>query len=249
MSRSPKYCAVRASEERRLRLERERRERHHRRARSTTGHPARTANDLIDDVAARLAALLADATEADVMLQELVLATEALQLIRAELAAGRPVEAVHLATQLAARLADVERELDAAIERISTRREMLGSIVDALPTLGFAVDKESFTERADGSIGIQARRRSGEALAVVVEDAKRDEYRVNYLRGNMTMVLDRDSCVSLASLAENLTDSVRHNGFDASPVTWEGDDGVRPPSFGGQRGARRQRGSFRSEES
>jgi hypothetical protein len=320
MSRSPKYSAVRAGEERQLRLERERRDREQRRrreeaarakaslasARAAAHHhlneaaaryrtgpmvpvvehvradidsadtPAaiseavrrfeeisgtprhlaqnavqrRAAAVLVQEVDARLTGLVNDATEADVMLQELTLAGEALQLIRAEFSADRPAVALELAIQLAARLHDIERELDSAIERISARREMLGSIAEALPSLGFAVELDSLRERADGSIGIRARRRTGEALAVVVEDAKRDEYRVNYLRGTATAVLDRDSCVSFASLAENLNDSVRGNGFDTSPVTWEGDDGVRPPAFGTHRSGRsRQQDSYRSEES
>jgi hypothetical protein len=319
MSRSPKYSAVRAGEERQQRLERERHDREQRRrreqdarakaslasARAAAHHhlneaaryqsgpmvpvvehvradidsadsPAvisrairrfeeisgtprhlaenaehrRAAAVLVQEVDARLTGLMNDATEADVMLQELTLAGEALQLIRAEFSADRPAVALELAIQLAARLHDIERELDSAIERISARREMLGSIVEALPSLGFAVELDSLRERSDGSIGIQARRRTGEALAVVVEDAKRDEYRVNYLRGTKTAVLDRDSCVSFASLAENLNDSVRGNGFDTSPVTWEGDDGTRPPAFGAHRSGRsRQQDSYRSEES
>lgn len=290
MSRSPKYCAVRAGEERRLRLERERRVREQRRRREEAirakaalvitreaaftrmagvsfqseetrndvrralnqastvddvsaavrrldevsgmteqlaqyAEQRRTAENRLTELEARLLGLVADADETDVPLEDLTLAREALEFIRSEADTAPPLEILELTGQLAGRLNDVERDLDAAIERISARREMLTSIVDALPTLGFSIDVGSLLERPDGSIGIQAHRRTGESLAVVVEDGHRDEHRVNYLRetGTGTAVLDRQACSELSGLAEQLNESVRGTGFEAAAVSWDGD--------------------------
>jgi len=212
----------------------------------------RAAESLLTELRARLAGLVADADETDIPLQELTLAGEAWQFIRAELDAGKPVETLDYAGQLGVRLDEIERTLDAAIERISARREMLASIVDALPALGFSIEVDSFLERTDGSIGVQARRRTGEPLAVVVEDVRQDEYRVNYLRDNGsggTVTLDRRACSALSDLGEQLNESVRRTGFDAGTLTWDGDDG-EPPSARHTRAARRRPGSSaRWEES
>lgn len=291
MSRSPKYSAVRAGEERRLRLELERHAREQRRRREEAARAkaalgtareaafaqlaevsfpgnetsetirrslreastvddisaivrrldeidgmaeqvarraeqCRTAENRLTELGARLTGLLSDATETDIPLESLTLAGEALEFIRAKLDDDQPLETLELAGQLAGRLNDIERDLDSAIERISARREMLTSIVGALPSLGFSIELGSLLERPDGSIGIQAHRRTGEALAVVVEDGKHDEHRVNYLRetGSAgTVVLDRKSCSELSTLAEQLNESVRGTGFDAGAVTWDGE--------------------------
>lgn len=309
MSRSPKYSAVRASEERKRRLAREREEREQRRraqeaaraaaaltkARSeakreldsaarlttlsggtkqdqrpvlvaieevrnavqTASTPAevstalrrldeingmtaqiarlaeqrRTATALVEELEARLAGLKRDATETAVPLENLERAGSAMEFIRARLDADVPDDVLQLGGKLTDRLREVESELDSAIERISARREMLGSIVDALPTLGFAVDPESLSETSEGRIGIHAHRRTGELLAVVVEDTRRGEFRVNYLRHTGTtgsFALDRSSCSSLSGIAEQLNDSMRDSGFEAGNVTWDGD--TRPPA-------------------
>jgi hypothetical protein len=211
----------------------------------------RAAESLLTELRARLAGLLADADETAIPLQKLTQAEEAWPYIRAKLDADNPAEALDLGGQLAARLDEIERTLDAAIERISARREMLASIVDALPALGFSIELDSFLERADGSIGVQARRRTGEPLAVVVEDVRQDEYRVNYLRDNGSggaVTLDRRACSALKDLGEQLNESVRRTGFDAGTLTWDGDDGERTP--GHTRTARRRpSSSARWEES
>jgi hypothetical protein len=186
-----------------------------------------TAKATLDELAARLAGLTADAQAARTPLGSLKVAGEVLDAVRAELAADRPGEALALAERLAHRLDALEEELDTAIERLSARREMLGSIIEALPALGFAVNRASFVHGTDGSIGMQARRHRGEALMVVVEDDGPDDHRVNYLR-DTTGPLDGRACASLKTLAEELNSSMRRNGFDPGSVTWD-DDGHRPP--------------------
>lgn len=192
----------------------------------------RAARRLIDENAARIAGLVGDAAAADIPFEDLAVAGEVLDEVRTHTAADRPADAVELGNQLLGRLDDVERDLDSAIERLSARREMLGSIVDALPELGFAVDAGSLTHGLDGSVGIQARRIGGEGLMVVVQNDAEEEHRVNYLRETASgqPLLDARACSSLVSLAESLNSSIRRAGFDAGEVSWEGTDpDHRPP--------------------
>jgi hypothetical protein len=187
-----------------------------------------------DELAARIAGLTADARAARTPLGDLPVAADVLDSVRAELEADRPVEALELAVRLSARLDDLEGDLDTAIERLSARREMLGSIIEALPALGFAVDVASLVHGDDGSIGVQAQRLGGEALTVVVQDDEAEEHRVNYLRDAAgTRVLDGKACSSLRTLAEDLNSSLRRNGYDPGAVTWD-DDAKRPPPGGGR---------------
>jgi hypothetical protein len=212
----------------------------------------RAAESLLTELGARLTGLLSDATETAIPLQELTLAGEAWQYIRSELDADRPHETLELAGLLEVRLNEIEQALDSAIERISARREMLASIVDALPTLGFSIEPDSFLERTDGSIGVQARRRTGEPLAVVVEDVRTDEYRVNYLRdtgAGGAVALGRKACSALFDVAEQLNESVRRTGFDAGALTWDGDDGEHPSARNTRTVRRRPESAARWEES
>ncbi|MFJ9780915.1 hypothetical protein ACIRSS_15100 [Amycolatopsis sp. NPDC101161] len=186
----------------------------------------RTAKSTLDELRARVAGLSADAQAARIPLGELPVAGQVLDAIGTKLAAGRPVEAMELAVRLADRLDDLEEELDTAIERLSARREMLGSIIEALPALGFAVDQGSFVHGSDGSIGMEARRHSGEALMVVVQDDEAEEHRINYLRESGGPLEPR-ACTSLKSLAEELNSSLRRKGFTPGSVTWD-EDGPRP---------------------
>ncbi len=186
----------------------------------------RTAKATLDELTARVTGLLADARAAHTPLGSLPVADEVLGTIRTKLADDQPVEALELAVRLAHRLDELEEELDTAIERLSARREMLGSIIEALPSLGFAVNQGSFVHGEDGSIGMQARRHSGEALVVVVQDDEAEEHRVNYLR-ETGGPLDTRACTSLRSLAEDLNSSLRRHGFAAGSVTWD-EDGSHP---------------------
>lgn len=186
----------------------------------------RTATTALEELTARVAGLTADAQAAHTPLGSLPVAGEVLATIRTTLDADRPAEAMDLAVRLAHRLDELEEELDTAIERLSARREMLGSIIEALPSLGFAVNQGSFVHGEDGSIGMEARRHSGEALMVVVQDDEAEEHRVNYLR-ETGGPLEARACASLRSLAEELNSSLRRNGFTPGSVTWD-DPGPRP---------------------
>jgi hypothetical protein len=192
----------------------------------------RIADQLSDEVAARLAALVEDAAASGVTLADLRVAEEALAMVRSELAAGRPHSAAELGRALLARLGKVERDLDSAVDRIVARRRMLGAIVSALPNLGFAVAPGSLVERNDGSIGLRAATRAGHGLTVVVQDDVDSGHRINYLRDTDAAgqeVTSDSACDSLIRLAERLNDSVRQQGFELGGVTWDDKPGHRPP--------------------
>lgn len=206
----------------------------------------RTAKTTLGELTARVAGLTADAQAARIPLGSLQVADEVLETIGAKLGADQPVAALEIAGRLAHRLDVLEEELDTAIERLSARREMLGSIIEALPALGFAVNQGSFVHGEDGSIGLQARRQSGEALMVVVQDDEAEEHRVNYLR-ETAGPLESRACTSLKTLAEELNSSLRRNGFAPGSVTWD-EDGPRP-SPGGRRSATTAQERRRAEPS
>ncbi|TCO48022.1 hypothetical protein [Actinocrispum wychmicini] len=186
---------------------------------------------LSEEIAARITALVADAAAAEIVLEDLEIAGEVLERVQSDLAADRLDDARGLADRLMTRLDDVEQSLDSAIERITARREILGSIVDVLPRMGFAVDPRSVVRGSDGSIGLHANRMSGESLMVVVqEDA--GEHRINYMReAGSGQPIEGRACTSLRELAEDLNSSVRREGFDTGPVTWDGDP-THPPVSG-----------------
>jgi len=194
----------------------------------------RNAQDALARLRARHSGLTADARGAKVRLEELDLAAQAIEVVSVEIAADRPTEALAVARKLATRMDGVERDLDQTIDRLTARREMLSSVVEALPGLGFTVDTRSLVEEDDGSIAIQARRLSGEPLAVVVQDGLDDVHRINYLLetsvGVLDGSLDGSACTNLAGLARELNSHIESDGFQPGQVTW--DDQARPPSGG-----------------
>lgn len=193
----------------------------------------------LEEQRGRHALLASDARQAGVVLEELAMAEEALEYIASKLEADAPTEASELASRLALWLDSVERELDAAIDRVTARREILMSITDALPGLGFAVDPRSLVESPDGSIGLQAHLRTGDGLAVIVQDGGAEPHRISYLREGSAGIgdhtLDASSCSSLTELATKLNDSVRREGFTPGRVTWDDDPGDGPSAVARQR--------------
>jgi hypothetical protein len=186
---------------------------------------------LIGELAARLAGLVGDARAADVELEDLELGGAALDLLRDDLAEGRPDRVVDMGARLSSRLDRVERSLDAAIERITSRREMLSSIIGALPDLGFTVLPESLTESPDGGIGVRATLRSGNGLTVLLQDDVEEDHRISYLRGSPSAPPPRGAeCAELIDLARRLNESVRGDGFEPGAITWDGQSGGRVPS-------------------
>ncbi|MGY1983009.1 hypothetical protein [Nocardia gipuzkoensis] len=191
----------------------------------------RAASAAEHQLAGRIRALAGEAAAAQIPSQDISMAGEALAEVRAYLDRDEPDRAAELADRLAGRLVAVERALDAAIERFTERREMLGAILEALPGLGFAVDSSSLESGADGSVALRAQPRRGDPLLVVVQDDAQREHRVNYIRegADEEIALDGRSCGSLRDLAESLNSSLRHNGFDTGAVSWDDGGSPRPP--------------------
>jgi hypothetical protein len=185
-----------------------------------------------DELAARRDGLAADARAAGIDQRDLDIALDALALIRSEIAGDRPEAAADLARALTRRLETIERTLDDAIDRLVLRREMLTSVVEMLPGLGFAVVPGSLTETADGSIALHANRRTGDGLTVVVQDDTEQEHRISYLRPTPGAgALTAAGCTSLVALAGELSGSLGRNGFETGELTWD-DDPDQPPRPG-----------------
>ncbi|MEU1961729.1 hypothetical protein [Nocardia sp. NPDC019304] len=199
----------------------------------------RAADAAEQQLAARIRALAGEAAAAHVSLPDITMAGEALAQVRAYLDQDRPDAAAELTDRVAGRLVAVERDLDAAIERFTERREMLGAILEALPGLGFAVDSSSLETGADGSVALRAQPRRGDPLLVVVQDDEERDHRVNYIRegADEEFALDGRACGSLRDLAETLNSSLRHNGFDTGAVSWDDGGSPRPPGAARQKAA------------
>ena len=187
-----------------------------------------------DELAGRVAELRADASAAGIQLEDLTTASQVIDLISGQLATDQLEEAAGIESQLARRLDQTEHDLDVAIDRVTARRQLLGAIIEALPTLGLAADQDSLTETPDGSIGVQAFRRNGEAVAIVVQEDPGGEHRISYMaevpsgHDLEANVLSARACDTVADLATALNESASTAGFDIGKVTWD-DHGDRPP--------------------
>jgi hypothetical protein len=199
----------------------------------------REAGALLEELDSRLRTLVADARSAEVRLRDEERLTSSLELLRTELADERPEEVLRLGRILADRLRAGEEVLDETIDRISERREVLRSLVQAMPGVGFAVVPSSLRESAEGTITVQARRHGGEQLVVRVEDTGEAEHRVLYTTDTMvrdeaaSVVGEGSGCSSLVEVIGRLQESARTQGFDMGAVTWDGDGDGRPPGQGG----------------
>lgn len=269
MSGSPKYTTVLSGAARRARLELERAVRERRRAaereaaeaaareaariaaereralaeaKRREAERARRIDEQIGLADLRYQGLVRDARESGVVATSVLTeAAEAIARVRALRAQGDE-EAAREAPRLAGILDRADGELDAEIDRVTSRRELVGLIAEALPGLGFMVDPGSLIAGGDGSLGIQATRHTGEIVAVVVaNDGEGD--RVSYLAdptrtGPDGITLDAPACTFLAQLAETVNEPVRAAGFEAGPVRWDDADGTPqalPPGGGAVR--------------
>ncbi|WP_156067512.1 hypothetical protein [Pseudonocardia halophobica] len=187
----------------------------------------------LDRLQARHARLLADATAARVVTEDLEILEREIEAVARKLRGG-PLEPVEVLVRgIDARLAEAEQELDTAIDRTVARREMLGAIIEALPELGYSVDPATLAETANGTISVHARRLSGAELTVVVgEGGGADPHRVDYIRPGEVFArspsMPARDCSSLQRLADRLNDSLRTSGYLPGKVSWDGDGGGEP---------------------
>ncbi|NJP91719.1 hypothetical protein HCN51_20030 [Nonomuraea sp. FMUSA5-5] len=188
------------------------------------------------DVTARLAALEAEAELAQVPLKDAPLAHVALEMISRESLAGRYGEVRVLCGQVDAKLDDMERELDADIDRFTERRQMLAAVVDILPELGLVMDAGSLDESPDGTLTLQVHRLTGSDVTVVLEDDEEGDHRILYLSDDMRRAQEQGgqarqsaACAALLEVAELAGDSMRQEGFTIGEVDWEGSAETRRP--------------------
>ncbi|MEV6926128.1 hypothetical protein AB0M46_16750, partial [Dactylosporangium sp. NPDC051485] len=145
-----------------------------------------------------------------------------------------------------------ERGLDDLCDRIVERREVLQSIVAALPGTGFQVDPASYREGADGALELRAYGHAGQAFAVLVRDNPdaRTEvlYTTDAMAGEVAAGEPGRSCAPLLDIIERLSEETRGDGFEPGAVRWDdADDPDRPPPAGravppGQQGHTGQQG-------
>lgn len=183
----------------------------------------------------RVRELRADADAAGVLVPGLDALQRRTGQLKALLDSGRPVEAAAALEELETETDACETEVDDAIDRLATRREMLGLIAETLPQFGYAVRSGSLVEADAGGIGFAAARRDGEEVSVIVHGAGGDE-QISYLADERVRVTDTgrmlsgSDCHVLQRLAERLNHAVRGAGYEVDDLQWEGH--TRPPAGG-----------------
>ncbi|GLY98464.1 hypothetical protein [Actinoplanes sp. NBRC 103695] len=201
-------------------------------ARAAAEREREEAGALVDRLADRLETLRADARVARVPLADDERAGEAIAMLHERIAARDVTEVPLLGAALSRRLDGIEDGLDEVIDQISERRAILGSLVKALPAVGFAVDAGSLTENPDGTIGLRAVRAGGEAMAVLVTAEEEGGHRVRYASETVRRETGPGpACDSLLDVINALHVRAEHDGVVLSGVTWDGRDD--DPSSGG----------------
>lgn len=188
------------------------------------------ADDLVGRLSARLESLRADAAAARVPLTDGDRAGDAIAMLRERITAQDLAEVPDLGVALGRKLDGIEEGLDAVIDQIAERRAILGSLVKALPEVGFAVDAGSLVESPDGAIGVRAVRSTGEAVALTVTAEDEGNHRVRY--ASETVRREASACGNLLDVINVLHLSAERDGVVLSAVTWEGRDEDPPPGTG-----------------
>ncbi|WBB77769.1 AAA family ATPase [Micromonospora sp. WMMD882] len=189
----------------------------------------------VDELAARLEQVAGEARDAGVPLAQ-DRARGELAALTAASHAGRYDQVPAGAARLAGVIDALETELDQAVDALVERRELLTSIVGGLADLGFAVDRDSFGESADGGLGLRAYRTDGAGFAVVVQPGPDGRAQVMYTTDAVQDELAEGqveagaACGSLVSMIETIGAAARRDGFVPGEIWWEGDE--RPPLSG-----------------
>lgn len=190
------------------------------------------ARNLIREAQARLDRLDVDARAAGVPAPSRTEADHELAQQRAALVRGTPHLVEGAAPQLATLISQLEQELDQSIGRLAARRDLMASIVTALPAAGYAVSPESIVESADGALGLRAFSLAGDGLSVLVQEGTDHAplvlYGTDELTAEVTNVPAKaTACPPLLEVIEQLGTEIRRAGFVPGDVSW--DDGNRPP--------------------
>jgi hypothetical protein len=196
------------------------------------------ADRAVAEVRARLATLRADAEQTRVPLLDGPEAEQRLAALTEAVRAGDADRVLAGLPELGRVLDRAEARLDAHIDRVVERRELLNSIIRALPEAGFAVDRESYQQRADGAMELRADSPAGQQFAVLLRDGGTGGTEVLYTTDTMAGAVVAGpaaggACGSLLGVIEQLSAEARRDGFEPGTVHWDDDeDGSRPPSGG-----------------
>ncbi|MCX4673529.1 hypothetical protein OG453_44020 [Streptomyces sp. NBC_01381] len=181
----------------------------------------------------RVEELQADASTAGVLVPGLDALRRRVGELRSILDGGRPVEAAKALEEMEPQVDACETEVDDAIDRLATRREMLGLIVEKLPQFGYTAFPESLVESGAGGIGVAAARLDGAEVSVIVHGVGSDE-RISYLADEQVelsdagQMLSSSDCDVLQRLAERLNEAVRSAGYEVDGLQWQGH--TQPPT-------------------
>ncbi|SNY69533.1 hypothetical protein [Paractinoplanes atraurantiacus] len=192
------------------------------------------AREAAEEVYHRFAELRADAEQARVPLPD----SDGINARLSDMAtavrqgdAGRVLAALPELTGLVDR---AEAALDGHIDRVIERRELLNSIIQALPEAGFSVDRNSFVQREDGAMELRAGSTDGQQFAVLLRDGAGNATEVLYSTDTMHEAVAAGTgkageCGSLLSVINRLSERTRSEGFEPGTVQWDDEDGDQPP--------------------
>jgi hypothetical protein len=192
------------------------------------------ATDLLGDAASRLAHLEADATQARTPLPGGVEAGHAITELSAALRRGEVDRVLDALPHAVSQVDRAEQALDELIDRIVERRELLRSIINALPDAGFEVDRNSFHEGPDGALELRAHGGDGQEFAVLVREGTESQTEVLYTTDTMAHAVVAGTggqpCPALLEVIDRLNAEARQDGFETGAVRWDDDD--QPPPGG-----------------
>jgi hypothetical protein len=182
----------------------------------------------VEHLGRRLAALESEAAAVGVPFAARIDAQAALAEMAGLVGAGHHADARSRAARVAAAISAAESHLDSEIQGLAQRRDLMTSIVGALPDLGFAVDPASLEQTTDGALYLRAHRADGEELKVLVEEVEGNAT-IRYTTDAMLRAVDgagdgtgvAEACDSLVGLIEKLGERTRRDGFTTGPVGWD----------------------------
>ncbi len=181
--------------------------------------------------------LAEDARAGGVMLDETEIVPDAIALVEAKLDSGSVRAGLDLAERTAERLVHTERALDDAIDRVLESHQVMQAVIGALDDMGYTVDKESFRETEDGTMGIKAEA-AGAPLNVVVQDSGEGDQRIFYDSPAMASAAARGAphalrqCQTLSDFLSELNEIVSRRGdLEVDALDWDGrNGGTLPPA-------------------
>ncbi|GAA0460241.1 hypothetical protein Ade02nite_14460 [Paractinoplanes deccanensis] len=192
------------------------------------------AREAAEEVYHRFAELRADAEQARVPLPDEDGINARLRDVVTAVQQGDAARVLGALPELTRLVDRAEAALDGHIDRVIERRELLNSIISALPEAGFTVDRESFTQREDGAMALRAGSADGQQFAVLLRDGADNATEVLYTTDTMQEAAvtgdgKAGECGSLLSVIDRIGEQTRRQGFEPGTVRWDDDDDDQPP--------------------